>query len=246
MPASGIQSNPVEPRLHWLRFRAPDIGTTLKPGQFVSVLQPERLEPYLPTPLHPTHIAADEVGCLFRLGARERWLRSLREGDALRVIGPLGRPFALDTNARSLLLVAEGLSGLALLPVAQEAVARNMEISFLAWSPFSRADLPPPGLLPSSVEYRSAVGAEALAETLSATLAWASQVCATGSQELYRALWQQVQRVRLHYSENFCQVLLQGDMMCSLGLCGQCRTRLKRRTVRLCTEGPVFDLKDVV
>lgn len=244
--ASVVESNPMEPHLHWLRFRSPDIGTALKPGQFVTLLQPERLEPHLPTPLFPTHIAANEVGCLFRVGDRETWLRSLRKGDSLQVAGPLGRPFTFDARARRLLLVAEGLSGLALLPVAQGAIAQRREVSFLAWNPFSRAGLLPPALLPSSVEYRPAVGAEALTETLSATLSWAGQVCAAGSRELLSTLWQQIQTVRLHYTEYFCQVLLQGNLVCSLGLCGQCRTRLRRGTVHLCTEGPVFDLKDVV
>ncbi len=236
----------MEPHLHWLRFRAPYIGTALKPGQFITVLHPYRLEPYLPTPLYPTHIAADGVGCLFRAGAREEWLASLRPGDTLQVTAPLGQPFAFDAHVQSLLVVAEGLGGLALLPVAHEAIARGKEVSFLAWHPVSRADLPPPGLLPSSVEYRSAVGAEALKEALATTLAWAGQVCATGSPELLHALLQQIQSVRLHCPENFCQVLLQGDMMCSLGLCGQCRARLKRGTVHVCTEGPMFDLKEVV
>lgn len=244
--ASVVESNPMEPHLHWLRFRAPDMGRTLKPGQFVTLLDPDRLEPYLPTPLFPTHIAADEIGCLFRAGDRERWLGSLHPGDTLQVAGPLGHPFDFHAHVQSLLLVSEGLDGLALLPVAQEAIARGVEVSFLAWSPVSRADLPPPGLLPSSVEYGSAVGVEALTEALPPTLAWAGQVCATGSRELLRVLLHGIQSARLGYPDNFCQVLLQEDMMCSLGLCGQCRTRLKRGTAHLCTEGPVFDLKEVV
>jgi dihydroorotate dehydrogenase electron transfer subunit len=246
MQAVVAESKAIEPDLHWLRLHAPEIGAPLRAGQFLTALQPERLAPYLPTPLHPTHIAADEVGCLLAPGERERWLLQLREGDSVQVTAPLGNPFDLHPHARNLLIVSEGMAGLPLLPLAQEAAGRKMEASFLAWSPYSRAGLLPPGLLPSSAEYRSAVGAAALTESLAATLQWADQVCAAGSPELHLALWEQIRTVRLRYVQGFCQVLLRQPMMCGMGMCGQCQTRLRRGLVHACTDGPVFDLKDVM
>jgi hypothetical protein len=164
----------------------------------------------------------------------------------VQATAPLGTPFALEPHTRNLLLVSEGMSGLPLLPLAQEAAGRKMEASFLAWSPYSRAGLLPPGLLPSSAEYRPAIGMDALAESLAATLQWADQVCAAGSPELHLALWEQIRRVRLRYVKGFCQVLIRRPMMCGTGLCGQCQIRLRRGLVQVCTDGPVFDLKDVI
>jgi dihydroorotate dehydrogenase electron transfer subunit len=246
MQALVAESKAIEPDLYWLRLSAPDIGASLRAGQFLTLVHPERLSPYLPTPIHPTHIGSEELGCLLWPGERERWLLDFREGDSIQVTAPLGNPFALEPRTHNLLIVAEGMSGLPLLPLAQEAAGRKMEASFLVWSPFSRAGLLPPGLLPSSAEYRTAVGQEALAESLAATLQWANQVCAAGSPELYLALWEAIQRARMRYAKGFCQVLLRRPMMCGTGLCGQCQTRLRRGLVQVCTDGPVFDLKDVI
>jgi dihydroorotate dehydrogenase electron transfer subunit len=244
--ASVIESQRIEPDLHWLRLGLAQIGPALRPGQFLTLLVPERLDPYLPTPLFPTHIAAEEIGGLFAPGERERWLQTIRQGDLVQVMGPLGRPFALDGTTRNLLLVAEGLSGLPLIALAQDAASRKMEVSFCAWHAFSRAGLLPAGLLPPAVEYRSGVGQEALTSTLSETLPWASQVCAAGSTGLYGALSAEIRRTRLHYADGFCQVMMLNGLMCGQGLCGQCHARLKRRLVQVCTEGPVFDLKQVL
>ena len=246
MQAVVAESKAIEPNLHWLRLGAPDLGASLRAGQFLTLVQPQRISPYLPTPIHPTHIGSAEVGFLLAPGERERWLADLREGDAVQVTGPLGAPFVLHPGARNLLLVSEGMSGLPLLPLAQEAAGRKMEASFLSWSPYSRGGLLPPGLLPSSAEYRSAVGVEALAASLAEPLAWATQVCAAGSTELYLSLWEQIRRVRLRYSKDFCQVLVRRPVMCGIGVCGQCQIRLHGGVVHACTDGPVFDLKDVI
>lgn len=244
--AQVAESRALDPDLLWLRLRAPDVAALLQPGQFITVAEPERLEPYLPTPIFPTHISAEDVGCLLPMGDRERWLAAPGAERPVQVAGPLGKGFALDGKARNLLVVSEGMDGLPLLALVQWAAARRLEVSALAWSPYSRAGLLPPGLLPSAAEYRSAVGAEALAAALDETLRWADAVFAVGSPALYLAISEAVQRVRLRYARGFCQVLVRRPMACGLGVCGQCRIRLRRGSARVCADGPVFDLRDVV
>lgn len=236
----------LEPNLLWLRLRAPDVATSLQPGQFITVLEPERLDPFLPTPLFPTHISQEDISCLIPVDERERWLNTLGERRPVQVVGPLGNGFTVSGGVRNLLLVSEGLEGLPLLALAQEAAARRLEVSALAWSPYSYAGLLPPGLLPPVAEYRSAVGAEALAAALDETLRWADAVFAAGSPPLYLALSEAIQRVRLRYRRGLCQVLVRRPMACGMGACGGCRIQLRRRSAWVCTDGPVFDLRDVV
>ncbi|MBC7258574.1 MAG: hypothetical protein H5T65_04960 [Chloroflexi bacterium] len=236
----------LDPDLLWLRLRAPDVAASLRPGQFIAVVDRQRLEPYLPTPLFPTHLSAEDLGCLLQMDDRDRWLATLWPERPIQVTGPLGNGFALNAAARNLLVVSEGMEGLPLLTLVQEAAARRLEVSFLVWSPFSRAELLPPGLLPSSAEYRSAVGTEALTAALSETLRWADAAYAAGSPALHLALAEAIQQVRLRYARGFCQVLVRGRMLCALGVCGVCRIRLRRGSARVCADGPVFDLRDLV
>ncbi len=244
--AQVAEARVLEPDLLWLRVRAPEVAAFLRPGQFITVAEPHRMEPYLPAPIFPTHISAEDLGCLLQMDDRDRWLATLGSERPIQVTGPLGNGFALNAAARNLLVVSEGMDGLPLLALVQEAAARRLEVSALAWSPFSRAGLLPPGLLPSAAEYRSAVGVEALAAALDETLRWADAVCAAGSPALYLAISEAVQRVRLRYARGFCQVLARRPIACGLGVCGQCRTRLRRGSARVCADGPVFDLRDVV
>jgi dihydroorotate dehydrogenase electron transfer subunit len=111
----------------------------------------------------PLFIAAAEpalgqIGLLYEPSERGLvWLSRGRAGDTLDVIGPLGRPFALDARTRNLLLVGSGPGLAALLLLARAGAARG-SVTLIAGADDSER-LPPPFLLPGEVEYQTIVGA---------------------------------------------------------------------------------------
>ena len=152
----------VTPRLRWLTLHAPDLARGAQAGQYLLVRCAEQGS-YDPLLRRPLFIAAAEpalgqIGLLYEPSERGLvWLSRGRAGDTLDVIGPLGRPFALDGRTRNLLLVGSG-PGLAALLLLARAGATRGAVTLIAGADDSER-LPPPFLLPGEVEYQTIVGA---------------------------------------------------------------------------------------
>src|SRR6185436_7937134 len=151
----------VTPRLRWLTLHAPELARGAQAGQYLLVRCAEQGS-YDPLLRRPLFIAAAEpalgqIGLLYEPCERGLvWLSHGRAGDTLDVIGPLGRPFALDGRTRNLLLVGSGPGLAALLLLARAGAARGT-VTLIAGA--DDADrLPPPFLLPGEVEYQTVPG----------------------------------------------------------------------------------------
>ena len=151
----------VTPRLRWLTLHAPDLARGVRAGQYLLVRCAEQgcYDPLLRRPLFiaAAEPALGQIGLLYEPSERGLvWLSRGRAGDTLDVIGPLGRPFALDVRTRNLLLVGSG-PGLAALLLLARAGATRGAVTLIAGADDSER-LPPPFLLPGEVEYQTVVG----------------------------------------------------------------------------------------
>jgi dihydroorotate dehydrogenase electron transfer subunit len=151
----------VTPRLRWLTLHAPDLARGVQAGQYLLVRCAEQGS-YDPLLRRPLFIAAAEpalgqIGLLYEPSERGLvWLSRGHAGDTLDVIGPLGRPFALDGRTSNLLLVGSG-PGLAALMLLARAGAPHGAVTLIAGADDSER-LPPPFLLPGEVEYQTVIG----------------------------------------------------------------------------------------
>src|SRR6185436_11192726 len=152
----------VSPRLRWLTLAAPELARGVRAGQYLLVRCAEEGS-YDPLLRRPLFVAAAEpalgqIGLLYEPAERGlAWLARGRPGDALDVVGPLGKPFRVEEYTHNLLLIGEGPGLAALLLLARESAAKNRALTLLAAAPDAAA-LPPPFLLPSEIEYQSVVG----------------------------------------------------------------------------------------
>ena len=252
----------ITPRLRWLTLHAPDLARSTQAGQYLLVRCAEQGS-YDPLLRRPLFIAAAEpalgqIGLLYEPSERGLvWLSRGRAGDTLDVIGPLGRPFALDARTRNLLLVGSG-PGLAALLLLARAGATRGAVTLIAGA--DHADqLPPPFLLPGEVEYQTVPGLQIAdfrlqiegSRTLSAiynlqsAITWADQIFAALPHEQLLALRESIGRVKYRWERGFAGALLEGPIVCGVGACGVCAVELRRGMRLLCADGPVFDLRDV-
>jgi dihydroorotate dehydrogenase electron transfer subunit len=51
--------------------------------------------------------------------------------------------------------------------------------------------------------------------------------------------------VKYRWERGFASALLEGPLVCGVGACGVCAIELRRGMRLLCSDGPVFDLRDV-
>ena len=54
-----------------------------------------------------------------------------------------------------------------------------------------------------------------------------------------------IRAARLRWEPGFASALLEGPLICGVGACGACPVELRRGIRLLCSDGPVFDLRDL-
>jgi dihydroorotate dehydrogenase electron transfer subunit len=253
----------VTPRLRWLTLHAPELARGVRAGQYLLVRCAEdgSYDPLLRRALFvaAAEPALGQVGLLYEPNERGlAWLARGRPGDALDTVGPLGRPFTVNERARTLLLVGSGPGLPALLLLARESAAKGRAVTLLAGAA-DAATLPPPFLLPGEVEYQSFAGFQiadfrlqldpadpkSAIHNLQSAISWADQVCAALPGDQLPSLRDAIRAVKYRWERGFASALLEGPIVCGVGACGVCAVELRKGMRMLCSDGPVFDLRDL-
>ncbi|WP_203335505.1 iron-sulfur cluster-binding protein [Nocardioides limicola] len=237
-----------------LTLRASGISERFRPGTFVALSHgaDRSLLARRALWIHRVRTASAYGPCLDvvvdPVGTTTRWLAGLAVGASLELTGPLGRPFALPQEPVPCLLVGEGVDAAALFPLAERLRERGCPVHLLLGA--EREDR-----LLSALEARRTVRAvtvmtadgsvglrgsvaDRVAESVRSSSA--AVVYAAGSHATLRAAASAAVE-----QGAWSQVLVTPSMPCGTGLCHGCAVPViaehgAARTVRGCTEGPVF------
>jgi len=186
------------------------------PGEFFMLEAPGRL---LPRPMSLCQTTAGELAFLIEaIGPGTRALCSLEEGDAIHVLGPLGRGFDLEVERP--LLVAGGI-GIAPMPYVSEALGNPPAI--LGFRSERHAEAA--SLLPGAhVVVEPRLVTELLPDD-------PGDVLACGPEPMLEALQALVPGAQLAW---------EAPMACGYGGCYGCVVEIDGHYARLCVEGPVL------
>jgi dihydroorotate dehydrogenase electron transfer subunit len=228
------------------------------PGQFFQLLCPQTggEQPFLrrPMSLYAVDPQRRQVEFLFKIaGAGTRALASLRVGDRLDMMGPLGVGFRLDPGLRHIVAVGRGAGLATLAPLAKAAAANDTSVTAI----FSARR---PELLVSAGLFESH-GAKVIAVTDSEGTSGPDNVerilrglLAEGKCEAFFTCGSsRLLRVQQRLAREFGipgQVAMEQQMACGLGLCFCCVRdfnvggEIVHR--RVCWEGPVFDMMEAL
>lgn len=262
----------------WLQsFLAPELAAGSRAGQFVHVRTGDLSGLVLRRPfsINTADPATGVISIHFRtIGRGTEWFTRLRPGDAVDMLGPLGRPFEVDPRSRHLLLIAGGLGMAGVRSLADEALRDGRQVTLLFGAASAR-DVYPSSLLPDEVEYVIAtddgsVGHRGfVTELVPAYEAWADQAFACGPAPMLAALARLAagRRERLGVAKlgrkrgagkpvvagsaaarrkTFLQVSMEQNMGCAVGACLGCVIMgTNGAPQRVCREGPVFASDEV-
>jgi dihydroorotate dehydrogenase electron transfer subunit len=211
----------------------------------------QRIDPLLPRPMavYRTHAGSPpEIEVLYKATGRgTQLLAAARSGDRVRVVGPLGEPFALAPIGARSLLVGGGTGIASLFELAAAARARGPVAVLLgarsAGDLMGRADFAALGVdLRIATEDASEGHPGRVTELLEAALAESTDaatdvVYACGpTPMMHRA----AEIARAH--GRACQVSLENRMACGFGVCLGCAVPRADGTIALvCRDGPAFD-----
>jgi len=267
-----IESREILPG-QWLQaFHAPALATGARAGQFVHIRAGDWSGLVLRRPFSFNTVDAGTgtITIHFRtVGRGTEWFTSLRAGDRVDMLGPLGRPFEVDPRSRHLLLIAGGLGIAGVRMLADEAVRDGRQVVLLFGGASAR-EVYPSTLLPDEVEYVVATDDGSLGhpgfvtELVPRYEAWADQAFACGPAPMLRVLAGLAagRRDRLGVAKlgrkrgagrpvamgtplarrrSFLQVSMEQNMGCAVGACLGCVVMgVSGTPQRVCREGPVF------
>jgi dihydroorotate dehydrogenase electron transfer subunit len=228
------------------------------PGQFFQLLCPhtEGAQPFLrrPMSLYGADPERQQVEFLYKVtGAGTLGLSTLRAGNSIDIMGPLGVGFTLDPKLRHIVAIGRGAGLATLAPLAKAAKANGTAVTAI----FSARR---PELL-VSVELFKSHGAEVIAATDSEGTSGPASIERVlrglidegRCQAFYTCGSSRLLRVQQRLAREFGipgQVAMEQQMACGIGLCYCC---VKDFNVdgeivqrRVCWEGPVFDMMEAL
>jgi dihydroorotate dehydrogenase electron transfer subunit len=195
------------------------------------------------------HRVADEEqsALLFDVvGQGTQWLSQRQEGDSLDLLGPLGKGFSIHPNCDKLLLIAGGIGIAPLVFTAEKALSEGCSTTLLMGAR-NASTLYPRSLLPSSINLITVTedGSEGkkgiVTEFIVDFIDQADQILACGPISMYQAISAQNQLVA-----KSVQASLEIMMGCGRGICYGCTIKTKKGLKRVCQDGPVFELEEIV
>jgi len=209
------------------------------------------------------------------LGPASVRMTTLERGDALSIVGPLGKGFWVPPEKDTALLVVGGMGAPPIRCLAQSLTAEHPEINAVAFVGARTAEtLPFEGTLdevsqqlgfwvPAFAKYGipsvvvtddGSVGSRAL--VTESLVQWLDQhehrpektiIYACGPENMLSALARVAEKWNID-----CQVSMERRMACGIGLCQscavECRVEGSQETVYklCCQDGPVFDAREVI
>ena len=229
----------------------------VNPGQFFNLLCPSpdvgELFFRRPQSVYRIDRAKGRVEFLYKcVGRGTRGLATLRPGDELNMVGPLGVGFYLDPAWRHIVVLGRGVGIATLGPISQLAKENGVGVTailsardkdfVMAGALFAEA-----GEVVSVLDTDGSSAVENVEKILDRLIAQkrADAFFTCGSNRLFQLM------KRVGKARNIPgQVAMEQVMACGLGPCYVCvrtfEVNGKKELRRVCIEGPVFDMQEAV
>lgn len=241
-----------------LTLDAPAEVLNCEPGQFFQLLCPGTAEdqPFLrrPMSIYDFDLQSGTLRFLYKVtGAGTRGLATLRPGDQLNVLGPLGQGFSMPQDWTRLMLVARGVGLATLAPLARLAQARGRQLTAIC---SARA----PEFVMSVNHFRDC-GADVIVVTDTDGSSAPDKMRALierrietqGVDAFYTCGSARIARMLIDLGSAHGipgEIAMEQQMACGLGMCQACVRPFHEAGEivhrRVCREGPVFPLHEVV
>ena len=257
----------ITPHHFLMSFHLPRIARSASPGQFLMVSLGDHCDPLLPRPFAVYNIDGDCVEVLYRrVGKGTTLLADRRAGDVVRILGPLGRGFALGKDLAEgkdladIRVVAGGTGIASLYFLMKQSLQRGVAVSLFYGAGSHREMLP--------LRELQSLGLRLHVVTEDGSIGYCGTVSDLFASFLRDQAPRPSQRTHtfvcgpasmmaavadlLRHSDLPGQFSLESRMACGYGACQGCvveTTTMNERNEptyqRVCTEGPVFTLGEI-
>ena len=187
----------------------------------------------------------------FSLEKGKTLLSQLKKGKEIDIIGPLGNGYTIDDTSKSLLLVAGGIGIAPLRFLAERASSLGKSVNLLMGAKYY-GGLYPRSLLPETINVVSIVENISrhshylkglVTDLLLQYMGNCDQVFACGPVAMYQTISDKLKKSAV---DKPVQISLEVRMGCGFGLCYGCSIKTRQGMKRVCKDGPVFKIKDII
>lgn len=243
-----VGNEEIMPATHVLSLQAPDAAQNAAPGQFLHIRCGTQQDPLLRRPMSVYRTDGGVIQLMVRrVGIGSKWLVERKLGDEVNCLGPQGKEFRLEARSKNLLLVGGGYGVAPLVGLAERAIGRGKSVT-LAVGAATAKFIFPPRLLPPQLEYvvatddGSAGHHGLVTDVIRDWVGWADAIYACGPIAMMATL---AGRLREQTPRKRGQVAMEERMGCSMGVCMGCVVETNKGPLRVCTDGPVFDIYQI-
>lgn len=240
----------INPSIKKLVLFAPEIASSVLPGQFLNIKVDETTVPLLRRPFSVYYVEENSVEIVFGvMGTGTKKLTLKKAGDMLDVLGPLGKPFNVTDNEEFSILVGGGL-GAASLPLLHKHLiiqgknvitflgARTKEYLLTSYLNDVRTATDD-----GSSGYHGTV-IDLLKQFLNTDNKKNCKIYACGPTPMLAALTNLTNEYNIR-----CEISLETAMACGFGICQGCAVELKNKEMGYalsCKDGPVFNSNEII
>jgi dihydroorotate dehydrogenase electron transfer subunit len=252
----------IVPEIFLLALEEPRIAAMALPGQFIMLSVPELMDPLLPRPFAIFNTEGSRIEILYKkVGKGTALLAQMREGDALRVLGPLGNGFSPPNPSVEALVLAGGIGIASVHFLLVHLLKRKNAPPTLLYGVPSPEELVPlepleeSGLLLHIATEDGKRGVKGRVTDLLSTVLEQGKGPSSADREAFvcgplpmlKAVAKQMATLGIK-----SQFSLESRMACGYGVCQGCvipfRNEKEPKNIRyrkVCTEGPVFPAEEV-
>ncbi len=222
----------------------------MNPAQFAEIKIDNAPNTFLRRPISVHDVDGDknELHLLIEIkGEGTKALSSLQPGDALNAVYPLGNTWSVPGNSKNVLLVGGGCGVAPLLYTARKFASEGLNVSTLIGGRSKENLLRKEAYAACGDVYTctedGSHGEKGLVTEHSVIkrLSDFDAVYTCGPVAMMKALAALAQK-----NDVFCQVSLENTMACGIGACLVCVQKTKNGNKCVCTEGPVFNVNELI
>lgn len=251
---SNIHSNrQISIGFYCLTFDWADQQYTPQPGQFITIRVSESSVPLLRRPFAFSEYNSENKSASIiyqKRGTATEILAGKKTGDVLDIIGPLGNTFQLPKNIKRCIIIAGGIGLGPMLFAAQWLKSKRIGVSFIFGCKDQNAipesyvfkncetvfctDDGSYGYKGTTVDYLNSYPEKDLENTM---------LLCCGPTLMLKGCHEFAQRHKIP-----CLVSMEQIMACGVGACMGCVVKTSKGSgyARVCTDGPVFDSKELL
>jgi len=260
-----IKNKRIQSLYYLLEIYCPSIANQIKPGQFIMLKVSDDRSPLLRRPFsvyqsYPdNHPDKRKRGCLFILyktvGKGTQKMTTFRRGQKVDLIAPLGNGFSLPPlpSFTSVILIGGGVGIASLYPLAKMVDTRKLFIfvggktqdDILCVTDFKKMDSTIfIATEDGSLGFKGTVIDLFVSQLKKFKRNEVTYLYSCGPVGMLKALAE-----RVKFKHFICQASLEARMGCGFGACWGCVVKTNHPQTpyqRVCKDGPVFHLKDIV